>query len=127
MGKLDQGRDSIMGEASALVSGLFTAVELENALIHFFRERTEKTEMEKSGVEWVGLWEWQQSIERVKGKEEKEKGRGQSGVSHDRLKIIFKLRKNKITKMCFNLKIIKNYHSISLICGRKNINMYKCK
>ena len=30
------------------------------------------------------------SIERVKGKEEKEKGRGESGVSHDRLKIIFK-------------------------------------
>ena len=45
----------------------------------------------------------------------------------DRLKIIFKSRKNKITKLCFNLKMIKNYHSISLICGRKNIIMYKCK
>ena len=30
------------------------------------------------------------SIERVKGKEETEKVRGESGVSHDRLKIIFK-------------------------------------
>jgi len=67
------------------------------------------------------------SIERVKGKEETEKVRGESGVSHDRLKIIFKSRKNKITKLCFNLKMIKNYHSIRLICGRKNINMYKCK
>jgi len=48
---MDQGGDSIIGEASALVSGLFTAAELENGLIHLFRERTEKTEMEKSGVE----------------------------------------------------------------------------
>jgi len=43
----------------------------------------------------------------------------------DRLKIIFKSRKNKITKLSFILKIIKNYHYISLIYRRKNIKMYK--
>ena len=41
----------------------------------------------------------------------------------DRLKIIFKSTKNKITKLCFTLKMVKNYHCISLICGRKNIIM----
>jgi len=45
----------------------------------------------------------------------------------DRLKIIFKSRKNKITKLSFILKMIKNYHCISLICGKKNMNMYKWK
>jgi len=45
----------------------------------------------------------------------------------DRIKIIFKSRKNKITKLSFILKMIKNYHYISLICCRKNINMYKWK
>jgi len=45
----------------------------------------------------------------------------------DRLKIIFKSRKNKINKLYFILKIIKNYHYTSLICGRKNIKMYKWK
>jgi len=43
----------------------------------------------------------------------------------DRLKIIFKSRKNKITKLSFILNMIKNYHYISLICCIKNINMYK--
>jgi len=43
----------------------------------------------------------------------------------DRLKIIFKCERNKITKMSFILKMIKNYHYISFICHRKNINMYK--
>ena len=38
---------------------------------------------------------------------------------YDRLKIIFKLRKNKISKLSFNLKIIKNYYYITLICRRK--------
>jgi len=47
---MDQGGDSMMGEAYALISGLFTAAKLENGLIHLFRERTEKTKMEKSGV-----------------------------------------------------------------------------
>ena len=37
----------------------------------------------------------------------------------DRLKIIFKSRKNKITKLSFILKIIKNCHCISLICIEK--------
>jgi len=37
----------------------------------------------------------------------------------DRLKIIFKSRKNKITKLSFILKIIKNFHCISLICVEK--------
>jgi len=37
----------------------------------------------------------------------------------DRLKIIFKLRKNKITKLSFMLSMIKNYHYISLICCKK--------
>ena len=45
----------------------------------------------------------------------------------DRLKIIFKCEKNKITKMSFMLKMIKNYHCKSVICGRKNFNMYKWK
>jgi len=45
----------------------------------------------------------------------------------DTLKIIFKLRKNKITKLSFILKMIKNYHCRSLICCRKNINMYEWK
>jgi len=36
----------------------------------------------------------------------------------DRLKIIFKSKKNKITKLYFILKIIKNYHYISLIYCR---------
>ena len=45
----------------------------------------------------------------------------------DRLKIIFKSRKNKNTKLSFILKMNKNYHYISLICFRKNINMYKLK
>jgi len=39
------------GRSFCLVSGLFTAAELENGLIYLFRERTKKTEMEKSGVE----------------------------------------------------------------------------
>jgi len=43
----------------------------------------------------------------------------------DRLNIIFKSRKNKTTKLSFMLSMIKNYHSISLICCKKNINMYK--
>jgi len=46
---------------------------------------------------------------------------------YDRLKIIFKSRKNKITQLLFILKMIKSYHCISLICVRKNINMYKWK
>jgi len=45
----------------------------------------------------------------------------------DRLKIIFKSRKNKITKMFFNLKIIKYYYYIRFISRRKNIKMYKWK
>ena len=40
-------------------------------------------------------------------------------VGCDRLKIIFKSRKNKITKLSIILKIIKNYHYISLICCKK--------
>jgi len=43
----------------------------------------------------------------------------------DRLEIIFKSRKNVITKLSFILNMIKNYYYISLICRRKNINMYK--
>jgi len=42
----------------------------------------------------------------------------------DRLKIIFKSKKNKITKLYFILKIIKNYHYISLIYRRKKMKMY---
>jgi len=34
----------------------------------------------------------------------------------DRLKIIFKSRKNKNTKLSFILKMIKNYNYISFIC-----------
>ena len=45
----------------------------------------------------------------------------------DRLKIIFKSRKNKITKMSFILTIIKYYQYICLICRRKNIKIYKLK
>jgi len=79
---MDQGGDSIIGEASALVSGLFTAAELENGLIHLFRERTEKTEMEKSGVEWVGLWEWQQKYRESERERRKRKGkRGKWGLT----------------------------------------------
>jgi len=45
----------------------------------------------------------------------------------DILKIILKSRKNKITKLYFILKIIKNYHYISLIYRRKNRKMHKWK
>jgi len=45
----------------------------------------------------------------------------------DRLKVIFKSRKNKITKFSFILNMIKNYHYKSLSCPRKNIKMYKWK
>jgi len=40
-------------------------------------------------------------------------------IGCDRLKIIFKGKKNKITKLSFILKIIKNYHYKSLVCQRK--------
>ena len=40
-------------------------------------------------------------------------------VGCDKLKIIIKSRKNKITKLSIILKIIKNYHYISLICRKK--------
>jgi len=43
----------------------------------------------------------------------------------DRLKIIFKSRQNKMTKLSFMLNMIKNYDYISLIYCRKNINMCK--
>jgi len=43
----------------------------------------------------------------------------------DRLKFILKSKKNKITKLYFILKIIKNYHYISLIYRRKNMKMCK--
>ena len=43
----------------------------------------------------------------------------------DRLKVIFKSKENKITQLYFILKIIKNYHYISLIYRRKNMKMYK--
>jgi len=45
----------------------------------------------------------------------------------DRLKIIFKSRKNKITKLSFILNTIKNYDYISLICFRTIISLYKLK
>jgi len=45
----------------------------------------------------------------------------------DRLKIILKSKKNKITKLYFILKIIKNYQYVSLIYRRKNKKMYKIK
>jgi len=45
----------------------------------------------------------------------------------DRLKNIFKSRKKKITKLSFILNMVKNYHYISLIYCRKNINIYKWK
>jgi len=45
----------------------------------------------------------------------------------DRLKIIFKSKKRKITKFYFILKIIKSYHYINLIYLRKNMKMYKWK
>jgi len=48
-------------------------------------------------------------------------------VGCDRLKVIFKWRKNKITKLSFILKIIENHHYISLIYRRENIKMYKWK
>jgi len=41
----------------------------------------------------------------------------------ERLKIIFKSKKNKVTKLYFILKIIKNYDYISLIYRRK---IWKC-
>ena len=41
----------------------------------------------------------------------------------DRLKIIFKSKKNKITKLYFILKIIKNYHYISLVHRRKKLKV----
>jgi len=41
----------------------------------------------------------------------------------DRLKIIFQSKKNKITKLFFIFRIIKNYHYISLIYRRK---IWKC-
>jgi len=44
-----------------------------------------------------------------------------------RLKYILKSLKNKITKLYYILKIIKIYHYISLIYGRKNMKMYKLK
>jgi len=43
----------------------------------------------------------------------------------DRLKIYLNHKKNKITKLYFILKIIKNYRDISLIYRRKNMKMYK--
>jgi len=43
----------------------------------------------------------------------------------DTLKIIFKSRKKKITKLSNILKIIKNYYYTSLIYCRKNIKMDK--
>ena len=48
-------------------------------------------------------------------------------IGCDRLKIIFKSKKNKMTKLSFILKLIKNYDYITLICRRKNINMYNWK
>jgi len=45
----------------------------------------------------------------------------------DRLQILFKSKKNKITQLYFMLKIIKNYHYIRLIYRRKNMKMYKWK
>jgi len=42
----------------------------------------------------------------------------------DRLKIIFKSKKNKITKLYFNLEIVKNYRYISFIYCKKNMKMY---
>jgi len=45
----------------------------------------------------------------------------------DRLKIIFKSKKNKIPKFYFILKIIKNNYYVSLIYRRKNMKMYKWK
>jgi len=45
----------------------------------------------------------------------------------NRLQIILKSKKNKITKLYFILKIIKNYQYISLIYRRKNKKMYKIK
>jgi len=45
----------------------------------------------------------------------------------DRFKIILKSKKNKITKLYFILKIIKNYHYKCLTYRRKNMKMYKLK
>ena len=44
---------------------------------------------------------------------------------YDRLKIIIKSLKNKITKLYFILKIIENYYYIILIYRRKNMKMFK--
>jgi len=43
----------------------------------------------------------------------------------DRLEIIFKSRKNKITQLSFILNIIRNYHYIIWFVVEKNINMHK--
>jgi len=45
----------------------------------------------------------------------------------DRLNIIFKSRKKKIIELYCILKIVKNYHYISLIYRRKNMKTYKWK
>jgi len=45
----------------------------------------------------------------------------------DRLKILLKSKKYKITKLYFILKIIINYHYISLMYRGKNMKMYKWK
>ena len=52
---------------------------------------------------------------------------GEWFIGYDRLKIIFKSKKNKMTKLSCILKIIKNYDYLSLICCRKNIKMYNWK
>jgi len=52
---------------------------------------------------------------------------GEWFIGCDRLKIIFKSKKNKMTKLSYILKIIKNYDYLSLICRRKNIKMYNWK
>jgi len=45
----------------------------------------------------------------------------------DRLEIIFKSRKNKITNLSFILNMIRNYHYLSWFVVEKNINMHKWK
>jgi len=45
----------------------------------------------------------------------------------DRLEIIFKSRKNKISKLFFILNMIRNYHYLSWFVVEKNINMHKWK
>jgi len=42
-------------------------------------------------------------------------------------KLYWNQRKNKITKLYFNLKIVKNYHYIRLIYRIKNMKMYNWK